>query len=273
MLSIHNFLTLSLPDSHHCRYCIAGIEVISNRATNLPRDGFTDLQISVVFTDPDANNSPDYTPPKWREVPGMPTPEIRLHTEGDKAVVLQDGLDQESCAIAIRRLVPFASALQGEVMLHASAVTINNQAVCFIAESGSGKSTLAGALRDIGYSFICDDLLPCRSRDGIFMVPNAYKNSVAMLKISMICFLSRDTILTSPELKTISMKECLKLLLLNGFGEMKDKAIWKRQFETYGSLATMVKAYRLTIPDDLSLLEKTAGELSSQFETITRIDH
>lgn len=273
MLSMQNFVTLSLPDSHHCRYCIAGIEVISNRAANLPRDGFTDLQLSVVFTDPDAKNSYDYTSPKWREVPGLSKPKICLYTEGDKAVVLQDGLDQESCAIAIRRLVPFASALQGEVILHASAVTINNQVVCFIAESGNGKSTFAGALRNLGYPLICDDLLPCRSRDRVFMIPHVYGNSVSMLKISMICFLSRGAALTSSELKTISPKECLKLLLLNGFGEMKDKAIWKRQFEAYGSLATMVKAYRLTIPDDLSLLEKTAIELSLQFENITRIDH
>ncbi len=55
----------------------------------------------------------------------------------------------------------FAYMLQyhGYLVLHGSAVMMNNRAVIFSGQSGAGKSTLASALVQKGYSFITDDLV------------------------------------------------------------------------------------------------------------------
>jgi hypothetical protein len=270
-----NFLNPDSPDPMDFRFCVGGLEVFSNCPSNLSRKGFADLKIRVMFLDPEAgaDTLSEHTPSGWYLVPGEAMPKILLHPDGNKAVVYQSVLDLEASAVAIRRLVPFASALQGAVILHASAVIINGKVVCFIAGSGSGKSTLAFALRDIGYPLICDDLLPCRYQDGVITIPYLSDNLTTMLKMSMICFLCRDAALTTPKLKAISMKECMELLLFNGFGELEEKTIWKRQFETYSYLSSTIKAFRLTIPDNISLLSETASKLSAQLEIMTRIDH
>lgn len=48
---------------------------------------------------------------------------------------------------------------RGLLVLHASAIEVNGQAVAFVGHSGAGKSTLAAHLRQRGYRVISDDLL------------------------------------------------------------------------------------------------------------------
>ncbi len=48
---------------------------------------------------------------------------------------------------------------QGYLVLHASAVLIDNKAVLFLAESQQGKSTLAAAMVKMAYPLLSDDLL------------------------------------------------------------------------------------------------------------------
>jgi hypothetical protein len=51
---------------------------------------------------------------------------------------------------------------RGFLILHASAVVMNGQAVAFIGVSGTGKSTTASAFMQHGYSVITDDVLAIR---------------------------------------------------------------------------------------------------------------
>ena len=48
---------------------------------------------------------------------------------------------------------------RGYLILHASAVKINNRAVAFIGDKGWGKSTIARAFIGRGYQFVTDDVL------------------------------------------------------------------------------------------------------------------
>ena len=54
---------------------------------------------------------------------------------------------------------PLALSCQSKLILHGSAVSIENNAVAFIAKTGSGKSTLAASFSTNGYQFLTDDCL------------------------------------------------------------------------------------------------------------------
>lgn len=57
------------------------------------------------------------------------------------------------------QVLPRVLSHRGHVMVHASAVAIDNQAVAFIGETGYGKSTLAAAFGRQGAPMLADDCL------------------------------------------------------------------------------------------------------------------
>jgi hypothetical protein len=58
-------------------------------------------------------------------------------------------------------VVPLAMLLhqRGLLIFHASAIAINGGVVAFLGKSGQGKSTTAGALHQLGYPIVTDDVL------------------------------------------------------------------------------------------------------------------
>lgn len=56
-------------------------------------------------------------------------------------------------------IIAYILQYHGYLVLHGSAILINNQAVIFSGQSGAGKSTLACALIQKGYQLITDDLV------------------------------------------------------------------------------------------------------------------
>lgn len=61
---------------------------------------------------------------------------------------------------------------RGFMVLHASAVVIDGQAVAFMGDKGSGKSTLAAFLQNRGHVLLTDDLVPVKfAADDAFAIP------------------------------------------------------------------------------------------------------
>src|SRR5436190_5578330 len=56
---------------------------------------------------------------------------------------------------------------RGYLVMHASAVAIDDGAVCFVGECGWGKSTTAAALDARGNQLLCDDLVALQTSSGI----------------------------------------------------------------------------------------------------------
>lgn len=63
---------------------------------------------------------------------------------------------------------------RGAVVLHASAVVVDGQAVAFAGPSGQGKSTAAGACVAAGHDLLTDDVLPSSPSEGATTVPPGY---------------------------------------------------------------------------------------------------
>lgn len=57
----------------------------------------------------------------------------------------------------LNQVLPLALSRQGHLVLHASAVEIDDGCVAFLAESGRGKSTLAASFATSGSRFLTDD--------------------------------------------------------------------------------------------------------------------
>ena len=55
------------------------------------------------------------------------------------------------------QIVPLVMVCNGELVLHASAVTIGETAIAFLGPSRRGKSTLAAAFAQAGHPFLTDD--------------------------------------------------------------------------------------------------------------------
>ena len=90
-----------------------------------------------------------------------------------EAEALVQGFD-----VLVRRVVPFAAALQDRVMLHASAVLVDGAVHAFIGASGVGKSTLAERLGEQGLPVLSEDLLLCLPTDSGVVIPGSQAGSV-----------------------------------------------------------------------------------------------
>ena len=61
--------------------------------------------------------------------------------------------------LLLDQVIPRVVGHQGQIVLHASAVRIDEYGVAFLGESGWGKSTIASSLAQAGYSLMTDDCL------------------------------------------------------------------------------------------------------------------
>ena len=61
-------------------------------------------------------------------------------------------------AYALGPVIAIALHLQGAVLLHASAVVLQQKAIVFAGDAGSGKSTTAAILHRLGYPVLADDV-------------------------------------------------------------------------------------------------------------------
>ena len=85
-----------------------------------------------------------------------------------------DGVDMFTMRhLLLDQVIPRLLSHQGHLILHASAVCVNDNVLLFLGESGQGKSTLAMALQQYGCSLLTDDCVKLEITDSqITCIPN-----------------------------------------------------------------------------------------------------
>ena len=77
------------------------------------------------------------------------------------------GTDEDTVRhLLLDQVLPRALSRQGCLVLHASAVSVEGQALAFVGDTGRGKSTLAASLHLAGYPLLSDDGLVLRAAEG-----------------------------------------------------------------------------------------------------------
>ncbi|MDD4932947.1 MAG: hypothetical protein PHO89_05710 [Methylacidiphilaceae bacterium] len=245
---------------------LAGARIWSNRAiSGLSRSGYHDLDVEIAFL---SRDDPEAMPREGDEVAGHEAVSLPCPT-GLKGWIAKDGgwgaIEEDPDVpwdrlVRVRRLLPFLAALQGRVTLHASAVASPTGVHAFVGESGAGKSTLSRCLAELGWRIVADDLLPCRMREGIVAIPLDEDRS---LPLRGIYFLARQEGLPRVRRTLLRGADCLKRMLVHGFGEISQRKAWAAQFGLYERIARAVPAYDLVEPDALPHLPRSAREVDA----------
>jgi HPr kinase/phosphorylase len=83
-----------------------------------------------------------------------------LSPDGRRLRCLPDGVARADWErFLIGQVLPFAAALNGLEVMHASAVSLGERALALLGPSGAGKTSLALALCRMGAGFLADDVL------------------------------------------------------------------------------------------------------------------
>jgi hypothetical protein len=215
-------------------YIVSGIRFTSDRSLlELSNSGFSDLDITVVFTDIAVTTSliqgPDGMSGSFDEITGTLT--------------LLDQADDSANAWLLRQIAPIVSSVSERLVLHASAALLPQGVVAFIGESGAGKSTLGQAFPVPA----ADDLLPVRFTDTA-LAP------VGDILAPLVAFYFLERSGQELHREPLPQATALELEIANGFGEHGETGTWAFQFDAYHRLTETVPHYQLTIPDDISAL-------------------
>lgn len=192
-----------------------------------------------------------------------------IRADGKLALVAEAEALVQGFDVLVRRVVPFAAALQGRVMLHASAVLAEDGVHAFIAASGTGKSTWVERMGEQGFPVLSDDLLLCLPADSGVVIPGSREDvgGDSGPSLAAVYFLERNPNLKEVSLEELADDECFKRLLQHGFGELGVPKIWAAQFELYSIISEQCGAYRLQVPDSLDRLNDSAETLARRIRS------
>ena len=240
---------------------VAGLMVETNRPVAEQQDGGPpDGSVQVLFKE---SGTPLGDASDWLcfEQEGFAT--AWFQKDGSRVDVRDPAGSNHDYAAELRRVVPFASALQGKIVLHGSAVRWNDRVVVFVGESGAGKSTLAQALSDLGLIRVSDDLIPVRlNHDNIAIPYRDADGEPGALALGAICFLQRSASCESPYIEALAKKDVLARACQNSFGELRSAKSWRVQFEALGKITDRVPGVVLTMPDDIERYAEHAGRVA-----------
>lgn len=205
----------------------------------------------------------------WHPIPEQVQAEGWLREDGRIALLATSQTGPDHWFFQIRQIIPFLAGLQGQLVLHASAVQADGNVYAFVGESGAGKSTLAKALAVSGTIPVADDLLAvaCDHRNPVAFTAGTDLCPPQQVPLCSIFFLSRANTLDQPTLEQIHAKQFLVLLFRHGFSEMSIHRLWTFQFELYGKLVREVTAFNLVMPDSLTLLPEAASQVYLQLRS------
>jgi hypothetical protein len=235
---------------YECR--IAGVRLTTNREVAGDHGGPCSTASSeVLFV-----GAPGKAPSDWYRIPNPGTgADVRIRRDGRQAVITADPPTPDQRAREMRWAAPFIAALQGETVLHASAVERAGCVYAFVAGSGTGKSTFSNALAGRGWNKIADDLLPqCFFEQG-------------GRRLRALFFLNRPGGGVTTGTRRLSVEEALEKLVFNGFDELAEAAVWEPHFRFYCRILESVPCCVFIIPDVLSRVGEAAAWWERMLET------
>jgi hypothetical protein len=107
----------------------------------------------------------------YRDMIEIVWPRVGCFRITNRSIVVRPDEDVDDSLLRLYLVGPALAVLlhlRGIFVLHASAIEIDGEAVCFMGESGSGKSTLACALHLRGNRVLSDDFVAVASVDGLW---------------------------------------------------------------------------------------------------------
>ena len=263
-------MILDLPELAY-EYALAGLRVFSNRRVQQPEaPTAVDGQVIVFVGEMNSDlkqfaNMLDSSRDVEEWVTLVEQEGVTVRQDGGLVLVLEHGDGVADFTLLLRQVIPFASALQDKLVLHASAIETRDGIAAFIGASGAGKSTLGRGLMKRGFLLTADDLLPCRfDREQVFVPMAQDSGQVRRVPLTSIYFLSRDCCQTKMDLSVLGKMAHMRLLLENGFGELPIAPMWQVQFTAYASIVDSVNAFRLALPDDIGYLEEALDTLTRE---------
>lgn len=237
------------------------MRIISNRPLpGLPGDGQFDLDVDVRFAADsevaidarEGSPAADILPESACALPASTQQRGWIRASGREVVITEPPGGCPDVAAALRGVVPFASALQGRVILHASAVACPEGIHAFVGASGAGKSTLAEHLGARGWPIVADDLTPCRIEGATVRVPlpAALVGAVVCPRLRAIHFLSRSPRIAHVQHDALAAPVAIRELLWHGFSDLDAPDLWAKHFVACADIARRVPAYALVVPDE-----------------------
>ena len=253
-------------------------------------------------------------PPSQRSQPSLvqwfrlrPSGILRIsYIDGTEFHVSRDGREvwatwtepytvEDMATYLVGPILGYLLRLRNTLVLHASAVVVNGQAIALMGGSGTGKSTTAAAFAALGFPILSDDASALDERAGGFLVQPAYPHlrlwptSVASLygngealppitpnwdkrdfnlldehrfhgqptRLAAIYLLAKRTkSYRAPFVETSTRHDAFRSLVANTYGNtVLDETMRANEFPGLGRLANTVPIRRLTPHADLRTLD------------------
>lgn len=198
--------------------------------------------------------------------------------------------------------------LRGMFPLHASAVSIGDQAIALVGPAGAGKSTTAAAFARCGYRVISDDVVALAPEGRRFGIPPGYPrvnlwiesvramfgSGVSLPLISpgwdklfmaldphtqfetrslplggIYVLQNRATGISGPVVERLTGAEAFFALLGNTYmNYLPDTEGRRREFELLGRVVSEVPIRRLQAPADLSMVNDVCATIAADMENV-----
>jgi hypothetical protein len=258
-------------------HTIAGHTILANRPIRgVRRDRSRGTAIRFHFSGAATDDGPEFkigeSDADWYRLPHYSAARALIDHNGERVIVHEAEQKTVDRAALVRFFVPFAAALQGFVILHASAVCVEGKVIAFVGASGAGKSTIAQSLATQGFASVADDLLPIDAAKGKVSIfgSASYSCSERDLPLSAVYFMARDFQIDQAQFSQLTQQGSLLALLRHGFGEIADTAVWRTQFLGYEQIALEVPAWSLQVPDSQAALPATLHQITQEIRRHSR---
>jgi hypothetical protein len=217
-------------------------------------------------------------------------PLIVVDENGDRVSAVDGDAVPPDIAMVLQAVAPKLLALRGHLVLHASAVLLDETLVAFSGRSGAGKTTTARTLARAGAQLLCEDKLLMRTTGGrIDVMTDGERRIMAWVAAAAselsagrsvpcgalddaargesrpldgVAFLDASrrgglTISAAP----LDRARATRALFANTFHGSDRPADWRRHLEEAANATDRVDVYEITVPDGLAVLESAAADL------------